>query len=884
MQRRRREAEELLQWHERLKEEEMKILELERQAAGSLPPRRQEKANVVTGAQLNRFWRNITGTSTNRFDDKKRFSMSQKDLERFFLEARKIFHEISDDSDARRKSSFADYISDFEIASSIRTLDNVLDSVSSELPQNYRGSDSDHSRKTTSDEGNGDAMCEKVTDINESVRDKSKTLVKLNKSISENLMKIIKSEISKITSQDTPDDMSTIRTEESSGKSLNGFDVNVASVEESEIHNDHVQASSHSVREVTEKGIDTIEDLNKSDHVSTIIDTIEAETIQEDNEDLQSSKKIATISSESRIRSRLRSRSASPFSEIEESIREISEKIHTNTTNASNILSDVKSGSPDKHLISADKTDEPDTESKIKSLISDIKDLSVRLNGDKTLIISDEADFIAEAILEIEQVTNDAESIHEPEITSEINEKSDIEKLTRNSEVTSEIKERSSSTKSDIRELTEDPQVTSEIEEPSSVESDVKELINDLQFVTEIKESPTNAESNTNELIKDSQVISEIKESDVKELTNDTRLESINTESDVVELTSEIKEPATFVESDIEKLSTKVESDLKELNKNSEVASEIEQKSFDSYTSPHLSKGTLRSLESLLSNFEHLTKISEDEQSVTQSESTKYNQIPQIVPEDDTRISLSLDDISNHSDISEEISEKSISYDVKDVEIKISDPDMLEVSVKIKTESQEQKTSESDRGTSSEAEIDEAEENATCGAEASKLTAELKTDDLKTNDSKTSQEEISTKTRTDDDYNSEFEIDIESVGAKSDKSTASHLELNLRDLGSEVSTSTLSSNVDEQLDTVKESPESKSLSNRDEYISGGVSHIDVRKRVSEILADTSGNASTRGDKSPRLQDFYVTTYDIMSPSPRGSPEIGKKKFLGKYAR
>ncbi|EEZ99647.2 hypothetical protein TcasGA2_TC002404 [Tribolium castaneum] len=37
------------------------------------------------------------------------------------------------------------------------------------------------------------------------------------------------------------------------------------------------------------------------------------------------------------------------------------------------------------------------------------------------------------------------------------------------------------------------------------------------------------------------------------------------------------------------------------------------------------------------------------------------------------------------------------------------------------------------------------------------------------------------------------------------------------------------------------------------------SQIDVKKRVSEILADVS---LTRGDKSPRLQDIYVTAYDV----------------------
>ncbi|XP_074025378.1 uncharacterized protein [Leptinotarsa decemlineata] len=43
---------------------------------------------------------------------------------------------------------------------------------------------------------------------------------------------------------------------------------------------------------------------------------------------------------------------------------------------------------------------------------------------------------------------------------------------------------------------------------------------------------------------------------------------------------------------------------------------------------------------------------------------------------------------------------------------------------------------------------------------------------------------------------------------------------------------------------------------------------DVRKRVSEIMAEA--NQSSKGDKSPRMQDLYVTTYDLISPA--SSPE------------
>lgn len=48
--------------------------------------------------------------------------------------------------------------------------------------------------------------------------------------------------------------------------------------------------------------------------------------------------------------------------------------------------------------------------------------------------------------------------------------------------------------------------------------------------------------------------------------------------------------------------------------------------------------------------------------------------------------------------------------------------------------------------------------------------------------------------------------------------------------------------------------------------------INIKKRVSEIMADAN-QVSKGGDKSPRLQDFYTTTYDLVSPAV--SPELGK---------
>jgi hypothetical protein len=53
------------------------------------------------------------------------------------------------------------------------------------------------------------------------------------------------------------------------------------------------------------------------------------------------------------------------------------------------------------------------------------------------------------------------------------------------------------------------------------------------------------------------------------------------------------------------------------------------------------------------------------------------------------------------------------------------------------------------------------------------------------------------------------------------------------------------------------------------------SSINVRKRVSEILAESSGYLSTTKEKS-RPQDFMITTYDILSPEEMSQP--GKHTF------
>lgn len=129
LEKRRKEAEELLEWHRRLKEEETRVAELERQAK-SLALDAPEKPRILTGAQLNQIWKGITGQHEKKFDEHKKYRMSKKSLDRFYTNARKVFREISEDQSIVSKdddddvSEHSSYTAEFEQSVTQNTHDN----------------------------------------------------------------------------------------------------------------------------------------------------------------------------------------------------------------------------------------------------------------------------------------------------------------------------------------------------------------------------------------------------------------------------------------------------------------------------------------------------------------------------------------------------------------------------------------------------------------------------------------------------------------------------------------------------------------------------------------------------------------------------------------
>ncbi|KAJ8940541.1 hypothetical protein NQ314_010703 [Rhamnusium bicolor] len=118
LQKRRRAAEELLQWHKKLLEEEKRITELELAAnaiISHIPKNVSASTDVeekykFKGKQLNQLWFNLTGCEVKKFAEEKIYPMSQIALERFCMSAR---HYSSKTKKILRKVSDSDINSDY---------------------------------------------------------------------------------------------------------------------------------------------------------------------------------------------------------------------------------------------------------------------------------------------------------------------------------------------------------------------------------------------------------------------------------------------------------------------------------------------------------------------------------------------------------------------------------------------------------------------------------------------------------------------------------------------------------------------------------------------------------------------------------------------------
>lgn len=151
LQKRRKAAEELLQWHQRLLEEEGKIAELELAASAIINQAPVATENMVSdeqttekhkfkGSQLNLLWYNMTGREEKKFNDQVTYSMSKVSLERFCRDARKY----SLDRSSKKSGKYSDSDS-----SAIKTDIDVTSNLVTDLTESKRKSKSSNSSSSS---------------------------------------------------------------------------------------------------------------------------------------------------------------------------------------------------------------------------------------------------------------------------------------------------------------------------------------------------------------------------------------------------------------------------------------------------------------------------------------------------------------------------------------------------------------------------------------------------------------------------------------------------------------------------------------------------------------------------------------------------------------
>ncbi|KAI4470034.1 centrosome-associated protein [Holotrichia oblita] len=129
LQKRKKAAEELLQWHQRLLEEERKIAELEMAAntiikqvpvhVGDSLCKSEDEKYDFKGSQLNFLWSNMTGRDEKKFKDDERYSLNQITLEKFCIDAKKNLIEKKRHLDKIEKNSTSSN-------SSVKSIDDLI--------------------------------------------------------------------------------------------------------------------------------------------------------------------------------------------------------------------------------------------------------------------------------------------------------------------------------------------------------------------------------------------------------------------------------------------------------------------------------------------------------------------------------------------------------------------------------------------------------------------------------------------------------------------------------------------------------------------------------------------------------------------------------------
>ncbi|CAH1179034.1 unnamed protein product [Phaedon cochleariae] len=932
LKKRKKTAEDLLQWHEKLLEEEKRIAELE-STASTIISQKPSASSLgekyrFKGKQLNQLWYNLTGCESKKFLEEKIYPMSQMALERFCKNARdystkstKLVDKTSDTeaknsveeteaSSVKTESIRNEYPSDFDVESVLSNEEvEIVDQSISQLITNFSKIKEDIS-----------ALGSKQSKKSDEDIDESLNFDKTDSEIEISVIETNKDTLEKNKSQETGSQLiPSINTEENSSKVFTNPEQNT----KTEIATISPDKTSHIEEDSINIQNSVVENLNDSKEILLMLGHSEVQNGTSISEDILSKLNQVINDSEpktSHIESHLSS------SEKEELSREVRNSLST-TENILSKLSQVISEVQEKR--SSEALTNLSTEEKKKEIGSDEEK-----KGTHSADISEEKS--RRASLSAEEIeTNAVESGSSKFISLVEKTEEDIiivpedfadiaEKISsKETHFSSEENEKEISTAKDSADTSTkiSPKVTSIFSEENEKEipttQDSADTSEKISKVTSIlseegeKKIPTTKDSaETSEEISNVSSISEENEKDIPTAkvsaeTSD-RVSSKHTNLSSKEEEKEASKVASLFSEDNERY-VQIAEDSADISE--EIASKhpslSSKEKYDNTGEKTEEKRSSMVTSSLPEENETRIDTAKDSASVClpskkERDSTKICDISEnqtISPDDED-----LDETENTSSESlEQLLKISETAEVDRFEEKVS----FIVDVSPNSSASQEKIEESVDKTSVEVEAAEKYSSDESLKETNidedlPVDTEPKTDQLSSvkdmeiheglRDTSPRSEEMQSSTEPDI---SETHLDL-SYGfidrAEKTVSNESEPHVSKEDVNiyeekeqDSLSSSTTTTSSSDKLGQIDREDQDKSVasekSSSSEEKSPKSGSVDVKKRVSEILADA--NQNSRGDKSPRMQDLYVTTYDLISPA--NSPEAGsptnERKFI-----
>ncbi|KAK4877460.1 hypothetical protein RN001_009966 [Aquatica leii] len=835
LQKRKKVAEELLQWHQRLLEEERKITELEVAASAIINQvpitkdldESMNSKQKFKGSQLNQLWLSLTGRQEKKFKDEEIYNMSQNSLEKFCKNAKKYERVIASHkrsrADARKpikskttipiedvtrsNSEISEYLSDFEstvttssVSEPYQTSDNsTLSSHEIQTVTEISKPRNGNSTIIELNHKNREIVNENISDEVQSV-EKSEKTESLNSTISsskhaeheqDNSSHIVNEILSEIDKY----------LESQSNKSENVNDVTTAS---KSITKDDTEDKLIDIAQISSVGCDKIRVIEEVSDIDELTSTIAEGAIK------------STIRTENESKSELvRIEDSDNFTEVfpnvsvhDDEIKSTSCRDVATSTFSSNMNIDESSkiGSITENITKPNTETEP---------------CFFQERLEKTSASVSESNHCEKSVENCSQLSTGIKSrlnsIHDELILSSLDNGKEVSELSESSKLSSDENTKQTETGIISKKYTDGISCISELFKNGITK--ISESKHDTNFLSLLEESNKSSAEDTT-----ISTASELNKS------SDNLTKHYQPSSDSVLSLNKIDEQETFTS--IKKTDRTSNSKFSEdLNKSEQTQSnafyELPFRSvglqLTCTNSKVISNGDLP--EKKHATISSLTEIEEDEISVK-------------IATDTESLKLTLDD--NHKVSNDE---KSIVSETCDINEKSSSETINSIT-----------------------EIEEDQKSVACEDDTEMLSKNSSAPNF--SDCIENQVEQESKTNFINENSDGVEENLTSISEVAKNTDVQEQSAEIEDSSSEESTEPrllLSYGYIDDHNNRAVKDEETSSSNLVSSEDCKEKPTDIKKRVSEILADAN-ISSPRGDKSPRLQDFYVTAYDVVSPN------------------